>query len=140
MAKKLATPQLRNAYTLENMGMSVSVLESLERRKVMVYRSTRILADAGVLMLTGTDSGNWGTIQGYSVHRELIKLVEAGLSTWQALAASTVNAGEFLGRNYGVGPGDEANLVVLRASPIEDIANTQEIELVIHHGKIVEKY
>jgi len=77
-------------------------------------------------------------IQGYSVHRELIKFVRSGMSTWQALAASTTNAGKFLGKNYGVNPGDEANLVILRESPIDDIANTQKIDFVIHHGSIVE--
>ena len=88
-------------------------------------------------MLVGTDAGNWGTIHGYSVHRELILLVEAGLSPWEALAAATTNAGNLLGRHYGVRPGDEANLVILDASPIDDIANTQRISAVISRGKLV---
>ena len=76
------------------------------------------MADAGVTVLTGTDAGNWGTIQGYSVHRELIKLVAAGLRPWDALAASTTRAGEFLGRSWGVSEGDAANLVVLDAAQL----------------------
>ena len=80
-------------------------------REARVLASVKALSDAGVTMLAGTDSGNFGTIQGFSVHRELLKLVQAGLTPWQALAAATVNAGEFLGRPYGVSPGDEANLV-----------------------------
>ena len=87
-------------------------------------------------MLTGTDAGNPGVIQGYSVHRELIRLVEAGLSPWEALPASTTGAGEFLGRPYGVRPGVVANLVVLDASPLDDIANTQRISLVVMRGQI----
>ena len=90
-------------------------------------------------MLTGTDSGNLGTIQGYSVHREMVWMVEAGLSPWQALAAATVNAGRFLGRSYGVSPGNEASLVLLEASPIEDIRNTERIHLIIHHGRVVDR-
>jgi imidazolonepropionase-like amidohydrolase len=66
-------------------------------------------------------------------------LVEAGLSSWQALAAATTEAGAFLGRAYGVTPGSEANLVVLDASPIDDIRNTQRIAYVIHHGAIVDR-
>jgi hypothetical protein len=34
--------------------------------------------------------------------------------------------------------GDEANLVVLDASPIDNIRNTQAIAMVIHHGKIID--
>jgi imidazolonepropionase-like amidohydrolase len=113
--------------------------EEFEQRNAVTLNSVKVLAAAGVSILTGTDAGNWGTIQGYSVHRELVKMVKAGLTTWQALAASTTAAGEFLGRPFGVNPGDEANLVVLDASPIEDIRNTQRIISVIHHGEIVRR-
>ncbi len=65
--------------------------------------------------------------------------MEAGLTTWQALAAATTEAGRFLGRSYGVRAGDEANLVVLEASPVADIRNTQRIAQVIHHGVIVDR-
>jgi len=99
--------------------------------------SVRRLYEAGVPMLTGTDAGNWGVFQGYSVHREMIRLVEAGVSPWDALAAATTRAGAFLGRKYGVAPGDEANLVVLDASPIDDIANTQRIRMVVLRGGVV---
>lgn len=58
----------------------------------------KAMADAGVRILAGTDSGSVGTLQGYSLHRELIHLVAAGLSPWQALAAATTDAAAFLGR------------------------------------------
>ena len=102
-----------------------------------VMESVGRLHGAGVPMLTGTDAGNWGVIQGYSVHRELVRLVEAGLTPWDALAASTINAGQFLGRKFGVHQGDEANLVVLDGSPIEEITNTQRISMVVMRGEIV---
>lgn len=79
----------------------------------------------------------FGVIQGYSLHRELVLLVEAGLSTWDTLGAATTRAGEFLGRRFGVEPGDVANLVVVDASPIDDIANTQRIEMVVLRGRVV---
>jgi imidazolonepropionase-like amidohydrolase len=99
--------------------------------------SVRRLHAAGVRMLTGTDAGNWGVIQGYSVHRELIRLVEAGLTPWEALAASTTSAGAFLGRAYGTEQGDQGDVVVLDASPLEDIANTQRIAIVVMRGSVV---
>ena len=102
-----------------------------------VIDSVRRLHKAGVPMLTGSDGGNTGVIQGYSVHRELIRLVQAGLSPWEALAASTTRAGEFLGRRFGVQAGDAANLVVLDGSPLDDIANTQRIAMVIMRGQVV---
>jgi hypothetical protein len=104
-----------------------------------VYRSVRRLRDGGVTILAGTDVGNLGTFQGYSLHRELELLVRAGLTNREALAAATTSAGEFLGKRYGVRPSDEANLLLLDASPLDDIANTQKIAAVIHHGVVVDR-
>jgi imidazolonepropionase-like amidohydrolase len=95
------------------------------------------LAKAGVLMLTGTDAGNPAVFQGYSVHRELRLLVEAGLSTWDALAASTTSPGRFFGRDWGLSVGSEATLLVLDGSPIDDIRNTERIHTIIQRGAVV---
>jgi imidazolonepropionase-like amidohydrolase len=99
--------------------------------------SLKRLAVAGVTILTGSDSGNLGVFEGYSVHRELQLMVESGMDPWEALAGATTHAGDFLGRHYGVHVGDEANLVVLSASPIPDIFNTEKISLVVARGQIV---
>ena len=114
-------------------------MDEQQREAPEKFDSVRRMAEAGVGILLGTDSGNWATLQGYSVHRELEKLVQAGLSPREALAAGTTRAGEFLGREYGLKSGDEANLVVLDASPMSDIRNTQQIHMVIHHGTIVDR-
>jgi len=97
------------------------------------------LAAAGVPMLTGTDGGNFAVFQGYSVHRELVHLVEAGLGPWAALRASTTDAARFLGREWGVEVGGEATLIVLEASPVEDITATRRIRTVIQRGVVVER-
>jgi imidazolonepropionase-like amidohydrolase len=137
MALRLTTKEILDSYAERRKTISEDRKQSMLHKNDMYYRSTKILADAGVMMLTGSDGGNSGTIQGYSVHRELIKMVRSGMSTWQALSASTTNAGIFLNRKFGVAAGDEANVVILSASPIEDIINTQKIEYVIHHGEVV---
>jgi imidazolonepropionase-like amidohydrolase len=137
MAMKLANEQIRSSYKLENLQWTSAKLDELHNRSQHYYRSVKTLIDAGVTILTGSDSGNYGTIQGYSVHREMIKLVQSGMSTWQALQASTTSAGQFLDKKFGVNQGDEANLVILQASPIDDISNTQKITFVIHHGKVI---
>ena len=126
-----------SAFKLDNLKWTAARLDELHNRSQHYYRSVKTLIDAGVTILTGSDSGNYGTIQGYFVHREMIKLFQSGMSTWQALQASTINAGQFLDKNFGVNQGDEANLVILQASPIDDIRNTQKIAFVIHHAKVI---
>ena len=101
--------------------------------------SVRALATAGVPMLTGTDGGNFGVFQGYSVHRELELLGEAGLSAWAVLRSATTDAGRFLGRRWGVEPGDEATLLVLDASPVESIVNTKRIYAVVQRGSVIDR-
>ena len=140
MARALATPAVITPFRSTALIAQFAARRAeLDARAALAYAAVKAMADAGVTILTGTDSGLPGTIQGYSMHRELMKLVEAGLSPWQALAAGTTEAGAFLGRQYGVTPGSEANLLVLDGSPLEDIRNTQRIAYVIHHGAIVNR-
>jgi len=108
-------------------------------RRTIFYKSVQKLAAGGVKIMTGTDCGNLGTFQGFSLHREMQILVDAGLTPWQALAAATTTPGEFFGQPFGVKTGSVANLVVLNASPLESIGNTQNIATVIHHGKAVNR-
>lgn len=104
-----------------------------------IFDSIGKLAAAGVPMLTGTDAGNPGVFQGFSLHRELELLVDAGLSTWDALAAATTGPGELLGADIGLEAGDLANLLVLDNSPVEDIRNTQSVYMVIHRGQVIDR-
>ncbi len=101
--------------------------------------SVKALHEAGVTILTGTDAGNLGVFQGYSLHRELALLVEAGLTEWQALAASSTNVAALLGRSTGFRAGDVASFVVLSASPLDDIGNSRRIKLVIRRGRVVDR-
>jgi len=140
MARALTTAAVIGAYrSAETVARAESQRQQREDSEASSFKSVKAMADAGVRILAGTDSGSVGTLQGYSLHRELIQLVAAGLTPWQALAAATTDAAAFLGRSYGVKPGSEATLVVLEGSPIEDIRNTQRIVYVIHHGAVVDR-
>jgi imidazolonepropionase-like amidohydrolase len=140
LARALASEQIIGAYrTEETRAHADEMAAEAEQRRASILGSVKAMADAGVNVLAGTDAGNWGTIQGFSVHRELAIMVEAGLTEWQALAAATTRAGKFLGRAVGVSAGSVASLVVLDASPIAEITNTQGIEMVIHHGRMVDR-
>ena len=69
---------------------------------------------------------------GESLHDELRLLVEAGLSTVDALrAATSLSAKHFGLHDRGVvAPGRRADLVLLTADPTEDIQNTRKIKQV----------
>ena len=59
---------------------------------------------AGAILVAGSDTPELGSFIGWSLHRELSLLVSYGLSTWDALAAATTNAGDLLGLDFGKNP------------------------------------
>ena len=79
------------------------------------------LHDAGVGLLVGSDAEGYDEARSPLV-RELLALHEAGLSSLDALAAATRNAGRFLGTGAGVvAPGAPADLLLVAGSPLEDL-------------------
>jgi len=93
---------------------------------------TRALSEAGVPLLTGTDSPA-GLIPGTSVDDDLDQLVGAGLSPFQALSAATRTAGQFIhqylseAEEFGtITPGKSADLVMLAANPLVDVRNARK--------------
>jgi hypothetical protein len=95
---------------------------------------------AGVNIVLGTDAGDSFVFPGSSVHDELGEFVKAGLTPAQALAAATLRAAVFLGRDqdYGsVAVGKRADLVLLGANPLERIEHTRRIDAVIVGGRVL---
>jgi imidazolonepropionase-like amidohydrolase len=95
---------------------------------------------AGVVLLAGSDSGPFNSFiyPGASLQEELIMLVQAGLTPLQALQAATVNGAKFMGvadHTAAIAPGKDADLVLLTANPLENIANVKKIDAVISRGK-----
>jgi len=78
-------------------------------------------------------------IPGFSLHEELVRLVEAGLTPLQSLQAATLNPARVLGLADSLGtiePGKLADLVLLDANPLDDIRNTQQIRAVVADGQL----
>lgn len=90
----------------------------------------RRLAEAGVPIAMGTDTGPMGRFQGYFELMELEYMVRAGLAPAQVLAAATGVAARCMGldRDLGtLGAGKWADFIVLEANPLDDIANVRRI-------------
>ena len=95
--------------------------------------------DAGIPVVMGTDAGNIGALHGPSVFRELEIMVKpGGLTPLEALRSATVNGAKAMGmeRDLGiVAPGRLADLVILEADPLADVANLGRISRVIKDGR-----
>src|SRR5699024_6649191 len=96
----------------------------------------RMLHEAGVRILAGTDAPNPGTAFGASMHAELELLTNAGLTPSEALAAATsVNAAAFgLGDRGRIEPGLVADLLLVEGDPTQEITATRNIVAVYKRG------
>jgi len=100
------------------------------------------LNENGVKILAGTDTPNPYLLPGLSLHEELIMLVESGLTTSEALKTATLYPAQYFNDdNYSgnISKNTIADLVILDANPLEDIANTQQINSVILAGEVLSK-
>jgi imidazolonepropionase-like amidohydrolase len=96
----------------------------------------RLLDEAGVPMLAGTDSAA-GTAAGFNLHLEFALLARDGFTPLKILQMTTLNAAKFFGREETMGTveaGRDADLVLLDANPVENSQNLDRINAVIRNG------
>jgi imidazolonepropionase-like amidohydrolase len=93
---------------------------------------------AGVPLAMGTDAGNPMVFHGPALHHELQLWVQAGIPADVALQAATSNAAKLLRTAARIGSiraGMAANLLLVDGNPLQDIAATERISLVIYEGE-----
>jgi imidazolonepropionase-like amidohydrolase len=117
-------------------------VDDLATRKRFVAKELEIVAmlhKGGVPFLAGTDTPpGIFVVPGYSLHDELGILVSAGFTPLEALQTATLNPALFLGREKDLGTveaGKIADLVLLDANPVTNIANTRRIAGVVLNGR-----
>lgn len=101
-------------------------------------RILRALHEGGVKILLGTDALQQFIEPGFSVAREMESMREAGLSNYDILRTATVNAAEYLGQQASIGTveaGKRADLVLLDANPLENVANVAKVRGVMIGGR-----
>jgi imidazolonepropionase-like amidohydrolase len=98
----------------------------------------RKLHRAKVPFLAGTDTpAGVDVIPGFSLHLELQRFVAAGFTPLEALQTAALNPAKYYNKLVDYGPvqkGRIADLVLLRANPLDNIANTRTISGVVADG------
>ena len=110
---------------------------TIQRFWELQLKLTRMLDDAGVPMMTGTDSAGGAIVAGFSLHQEFALLAQDGFSPLKILQMTTLNPARFYGLEATMGSvevGRDADLVLLDANPIESAQNLDRIDAVMRNG------
>lgn len=101
---------------------------------------------SGARFLLGTDGPVVVSAPGVNVHQEMERLRSLGLSSYDVMLIATVNPGSFLLETGVVDTplgvvavGAQADLVLLRANPLEDVSHYGAIDAVISDGRYYDR-
>lgn len=112
--------------------------DSLKERNAFFQRLTLALHEAGVNMVTGSDSGVLYAIPGQATHDEIALLKQAGLPTDAVLEMATIKAARVLRVDDRLGTieiGKVADLVVTQENPLVELGSLREPVAVIRNGQ-----
>tara|TARA_B110000116_G_scaffold175859_1_gene152108 strand:- start:268 stop:609 length:342 start_codon:yes stop_codon:yes gene_type:complete len=94
---------------------------------------TKMFYDAGVPIVAGSDS-----MAGFTLHRELELLSEAGIPNDKVLKIATVEAAKLNNQDTlgTIQIGNEADLILINGNPLNDMSDIRKVSLVIKNGKM----
>jgi imidazolonepropionase-like amidohydrolase len=136
--KYVPAAQLQN-FIKQKQGFTAKI-PAPDREKFLVLRRKilKALYDGGVPFALGSDAPQTFNVPGFSAHRELQSMVKAGLTPFQALQTGTANVGVYFATADSTGTvtrGKRADLLLLDANPLTDIANSSRVAGVMLNGR-----
>ncbi|HEU0298761.1 MAG TPA: amidohydrolase family protein [Longimicrobium sp.] len=138
-ASAQAVQQWTNAYNQRRGSLqfnAATARQTIDARQQVLAALHR--GGAGILM--GTDAPQQFSVPGFSLHREFPRMRAAGMSPYDILVTGTRNVGEYFQRldTFGtIAVGRRADLLLLDADPLADVANLQRIAGVMVRGRWV---
>ncbi|HEV2146340.1 MAG TPA: amidohydrolase family protein [Longimicrobiaceae bacterium] len=134
------------AVRLRMLRPSERSAESVEAWRRQYARETAALREMhrlGVPILPGSDLGMYLVYPGSSLHEELALLTrEAGMTPFEALRSATLASARWMGMADSVGSvreGQVADLVLLDADPLADVANLARVRAVMIGGRLYDR-
>lgn len=115
---------------LDNPNFSMELgVEFIRLRRALIAEMNR--QDAGLLL--GSDAPQIFNVPGFAIHHEMRMMVESGMTPYEVLRAGTVNVAMYFDELDSAGTveaGKRADLVLLDANPLADIAAMRGVQAV----------
>lgn len=100
-------------------------------------RSFEMAVNAGIPILAGSDSGNWGWLLG-DLADELVLMNRYGFAAERCLQAATVTAASFLQKSGDIGAlevGRYGDVLLVGGNPLEDLRALYDVKAVFRAGQ-----
>ncbi|WP_026952723.1 amidohydrolase family protein [Algoriphagus mannitolivorans] len=100
------------------------------------------LHKAGVPMIMSSDSPQVFNVPGFSIHREIESMSQAGMSNYEILKTGSVNCADYFEESgeWGVlKPGAAAEFVLVQKNPLEDLETMQKPQAIMIQGKFIQR-
>jgi imidazolonepropionase-like amidohydrolase len=120
---------------LKNSDFNQDVARNVIKNRMRLLKA---LDDGGVKILLGSDAPQRFSVPGFSIHREMKRMADAGMKPYDILRSGTYNVGLYLKDkdNFGtIEVGKRADLILLDANPLEDIGNIARRSGVMVRGR-----
>ena len=102
---------------------------------ILISKGAKQVLDAGGSVQLGAH----GQLQGLGAHWELWMLQQGGMTNLEAIRCATINGARALGLDGEIGSlekGKLADLIVLDRNPLENIRNSESIDMVMLNGRL----
>jgi imidazolonepropionase-like amidohydrolase len=126
-------PEMREA--IETMGVPPQASEQAAARFRLLLATVRVLHDAGVPIVTGTDQA----VPGFSLDREIELYVQAGFTPMEAIQAATLVPARAMGMEKESGtiePGKRADVLLVDGNPLANISDIRRVSVVFAGGRM----
>ena len=123
------------AAKFRSMGVPAADEAKFRARMESSREVIHALIETGITIIPGSDTG----LIGYGLDRELELYVQAGMTPMQAIQCATIVSARVmkLDKESGtVEAGKRADLVLLDASPLDDISNLRKVSAVVANGRM----
>jgi imidazolonepropionase-like amidohydrolase len=111
------------------------------QKRQLAYKNLKLIAQAGIIIGTGSDAGNPYTLHGSGLHNELQALTQSGLTNSQVINAATIDAAKIINApELGqIKSGFQASFILLANDPLNDISQISNIQAVYKSGKKIDR-
>jgi len=98
----------------------------------------KALQDGGARILLGSDAPQQFNVPGFSIHREMRRMADAGINAYEIVKSGTANVGQYFKAQDSFGTiavGQRADLILVDANPLENVSNMEKRSGVMVRGR-----